>query len=74
MLLMPLIVWLPVTIAAIAFVPAPTVYWIAVALALNIAVCIGDLVMVGWTLRQPRGTFFNDNTHDTGTTAYSPII
>jgi len=72
MLLMPLIVWLPVTITAIAFVPAPTVYWLAVALALNIAVCVGDLMMTVWVLRQPRGALFNDNARDTGTTAYTP--
>jgi len=74
MLLAPLVIWLPVTLAAVPFIPAPTIYWISLALALNIAGCIGDLVMVGWTLRQPHGAFFNDNARDTGTTAYAPAI
>jgi hypothetical protein len=72
MLLAPLVVLLSVTVAAIAFVPAPTVYWIAVALALNIAICVGDLMMAVWVLRQPRGALFSDNARDTGTTAYTP--
>jgi hypothetical protein len=71
-LLAPLIIWLPVTSAAIAFVPAPTVYWVSAALALNIAICVSDLVMIAWVLRQPRGALFNDNARDTGTTAYTP--
>jgi hypothetical protein len=73
-LLAPLVVWLPVTIAAVAFVPAPTVYWVAVALALNIAVCVGDLVGIVWTLRQPPGALFNDNDRDMGVTVYTPTL
>jgi putative zincin peptidase len=74
MLLAPLVVWLSVTVTAIAFVPAPTVYWVAVALALNIALCAGDLLAIVWTLRQPRGALFKDNDDGIGTTAYVSTI
>jgi hypothetical protein len=73
-LLAPLVIWLPITIAANALVPAPTVYWVAVALALHISLCTGDVVMMAWILRQPRQTLFGDNDGDMGTTAYAPTI
>ena len=74
MLLAPLLVWLPMTFAAIAFVPATTIYWLAVTLALNIAICTSDLPMLVWLLRQPRRTLFSDHDGDTGTTAWTPTI
>src|SRR5262249_8825230 len=74
MLLAPLIVWLPMTFAAIAFVPATTIYWLPVTLALNLAICTSDLPMLVWLLGQPRRTLFSDYDGDTGTTAWAPKI
>jgi hypothetical protein len=72
MLLAPLVVWLSVTVTAIAFVPAPTVYWVAAALASNIALCVGEVVVIVWMLRQPRGALFSANESEVVTTAYAP--
>jgi hypothetical protein len=70
--LAPLFVWSLVIAAAIAFVPGPTVYWLTVALTLNLAICTGDLEMTGWALRQPSGALFNDR--GPVVTAYTPTL
>jgi hypothetical protein len=58
--LAPLIVWSFVIVVTLIFVPAPTIYWLAVALALNLAICTTDLAMITWAFRQPRDALFND--------------
>jgi hypothetical protein len=53
-------------------VPIHIVYWILMALALNLAIGVGDLITPVWALSQPRNALFND--HGLVTTAYAPTI
>jgi hypothetical protein len=70
--LTPLLVWSVASLIAVAFISTPTVYWVAVLLALNIAICVGDLVMISWALIQPRNALFNDR--GPVTIAYAPTL
>jgi hypothetical protein len=68
--LAPFIMWSFVIVIVFAFVPAPTIYWLAVVLALNIAICAGDLIVTIWVFRQPNNALLNDG--GSVITAYAP--
>jgi hypothetical protein len=67
-----LVMWSLVSVATLAFVPIPVLYWIILTVTLNAAVCVSGLIASIWALMQPRNALFNDR--GPATTTYAPAI